>query len=316
MIPATDTFLLEARDVRYRYRASGPWALDGISLRLGRGVVLGIVGPNGSGKTTLFRLILGLMSPQHGTIAIDGEPARTFRCERGVGYLPEQVRLPPAVRVRELARFAGRLAGLSAAQLEPTIEGGLIELGLEARAEARVGTLSHGYRQRVGLLVALLGDPELLILDEPANGLDPESNGMLRSVLRRLKRQGRALIVSSHNLLELERLYDEVLVLNSGRELGRMTRAELARQSDVSVVQLEVALPESASLAVRCRELNGVVLAGDEIAFSDRVRAQTFANEIMAEGVSVDSIEQRPFDLECLFHTLIGRRGAEDRCGS
>jgi ABC-type multidrug transport system ATPase subunit len=311
MTQTPDAYVLELRDVSYRYDRHGPWALDGISLQLRRGVVLGVVGPNGSGKTTLFRLILGLMAPRQGQVAVAGGPARTFRTTRGIGYVPEQVRLPPAVRVRKLARLAGSLAGLSKAELNEASERLLVELGLEAKVDARVGTLSHGYRQRVGLLIALLGDPELLMLDEPANGLDPESNGMLRSVLRRLKRQGRTLIVSSHNLLELERVYDEVLVLSGGRRLGSISKADLTRKSDVWVVQMGSAPLRSAELASLCGELDGVLLAVDEAAFTDNDRAHTFANRIEASGGTVDSIELRPFDLEYLFHSLMGRKRGE-----
>ena len=311
MIQRTDA-VLELRDVSYRYDRYGPSALDGISFKVGRGVVLGIVGPNGSGKTTLFRLILGFMAPRQGQVTIGGGPARAFRTKRGIGYVPEQVRLPPAVRVRKLARLAGSLAGLSKAEFSEASERLLTELGLEAKVDASVGTLSHGYRQRVGLLIALLGDPELLMLDEPANGLDPESNGMLRSVLRRLKRQGRTLIISSHNLLELERVYDEVLVLSGGRRLGSISKAELTRKSDVWVVQLRSAALRAAELAGLCGELDGVLLAVDEAAFTDKDRAHSFADRIAAAGGSVESIEPRPFDLEYLFHSLMDWKRAED----
>ncbi len=312
MIQRSDACLLELRDVSYRYDRYGPWALDGISFRVGRGVVLGIVGPNGSGKTTLFRLILGFMAPRQGQVRIGGWPARGFRTKRGIGYVPEQVRLPPTVRVRKLAGLAGSLAGLSKAEFNEASERLLSELGLEAKADARVGTLSHGYRQRVGLLIALMGDPELLMLDEPANGLDPGSNGMLRSVLRGLKRQGRTLIVSSHNLLELERVYDEVLVLSGGRRLGSISKAELTRKSDVWVVQLRAASMRAAELAAVCGELDGVLLAVDEAAFTDQDCAHSFADRIAAAGGSVESIEPRPFDLEYLFHSLMGWKRAED----
>jgi ABC-type multidrug transport system ATPase subunit len=183
--------LVEVENVRYRYRSARAPALQDVSLRVERGVVLGLVGPNGSGKTTLYRLVLGFISPHGGRVRIGSLAPQAYRTRRGIGYLPEQVRLPGNVRVYELARLIGRLAGLERVELNDSLERSMSVLALDGQADAMVGTLSHGYRQRVGLLAAMLGDPELLLFDEPANGLDPASVGILRSVLRDLKRRGR-----------------------------------------------------------------------------------------------------------------------------
>jgi ABC-type multidrug transport system ATPase subunit len=296
--------LVEVENVRYRYRSARAPALQDVSLRVERGVVLGLVGPNGSGKTTLYRLVLGFISPHGGRVRIGSLAPQAYRTRRGIGYLPEQVRLPGNVRVYELARLIGRLAGLERVELNDSLERSMSVLALDGQADAMVGTLSHGYRQRVGLLAAMLGDPELLLFDEPANGLDPASVGILRSVLRDLKRRGRTVIVSSHNLSELERVCDEVLILSHGSVLGRSTRDELAGQPDVWVAQLGPETALRSELDALRRGYGGVRLAADETAFADEGIALRFADAVRFEGGTVEAIERRPFDLECLFHSL------------
>lgn len=298
--------LVEVERVRYRYRSRQAWALELVSFRVERGVVLGLVGPNGSGKTTLYRLILGFLRPLDGRVTVGGLAPPAYRSRLGIGYLPEQVHLPGNVRVREFAVLMARLAGLRGRELRESIERLMHTLAIEDRAGHAIGTLSHGYRQRVGLLAALLGDPELLLLDEPANGLDPISVGVLRSVLRALKRRGKTVMVSTHNLLELERVCDEMLILSQGRVLGRSTREELLRRPDVWVVQLaSETRGGTAEVGALCARFGAVRLAADEAAFDDERAARDFAAGVAAAGGRIAAIERRPFDLECLFHTLV-----------
>ncbi len=304
--------LVEVEAVRYRYGPGMVWALDGVSFQIGQGGVLGLVGPNGSGKTTLYRLLLGFIGPGEGRIAVGGRAPRVYRVQRGIGYLPEQVRLPGAVRIHEFAVLMARLAGLRGEGARSAI-GTLVQiLALQDKIDSRIASLSHGYRQRVGLLAVLLGGPELLLLDEPATGLDPASVGVLRTVLRALRRRGRTVIVSSHNLLELERVCDEVLILREGQLLGRAGRDELVRRPDIWIVQLDVErLPNSSPLDARRIELGGVRLAADEVAFTDREAARTFATAVRVGGGSVERVERRRFDLEFFFHSLVQGKGGE-----
>lgn len=298
--------MVDVERVRFRYRSAKEWALDDVSIQAKRGVVLGIVGPNGSGKTTLYRLILGLTRPHSGNVSVGGTTPAAYRAARGIGYLAEQVRLPGNVRVSEFAELMGRLAGLGKDDRRRAIDRLMASLCIADRAGSMIGTLSHGYRQRVGLLAALLGDPILLLFDEPANGLDPESVGILRGLLRSLKRQGRTVIVSSHNLLELERICDEVLILRQGQLLGRCSRSELLAQPDIWVVQLGQGSIGAPSEAIGlCAEFDGVRLAADEVVFVDEVTAREFAARSRAIGQAVEAVERRPFDLEYLFHSLV-----------
>jgi ABC-2 type transport system ATP-binding protein len=304
--------LIEVENLYFSYGSREKPALERLSFEIERGRVVGVVGPNGSGKTTLYRLILGFLRPQKGRVTVCGMGAAVYRRNRGVGYLPEQVRLPGNVRVRELAVLTARLAGLRGRAVVEAIERYTNMLALAETTDALLGVLSHGYRQRVGLLVALLGDPELVLLDEPANGLDPASVGVLRSVIRGLKRHGRTVIVSSHNLSELERICDEVLVLGYGRLLGRSARHEHLERPDTWVVLLGEKLGEASARAdALCLELGGVRLAADEAAFTDARAARAFARRIERAGAKVESIERRPYDLEFLFHSLVQKNSAD-----
>jgi ABC-2 type transport system ATP-binding protein len=178
----------------------------------------------------------------------------------------------------------------------------MADLRLEERADAEIGTLSHGYRQRVGLLAALLGDPRLLLFDEPGNGLDPTSVGILRSLVRGLRREGRTVLVSSHNLLELERMCDEILILHEGKLIGRSSREELATRPGIWVVQLSAGSARANSLR---KKFDGVRLADDEAAFLEEMNARRYASHVELSGGSVEALERRPYDLECLYHELV-----------
>ncbi len=299
--------LLAVEDVRFRYARRGRWALDGLSFRADRGRILGIVGPNGSGKTSLFRLILGWARPVDGRILIDGRAPHVYRRSRGIGYTPEDVRFPGTLTAWEVGCYVARLARIPATEVEAAVGRLLKHLELRERAGDPIASLSHGYRQRVGLLAALLGDPELILLDEPANGLDPASIGVLRGLLRGLRCDGRAVLVSSHNLLELERVCDDILILSHGRPLGHIDRGRMGRAPEIFVVQLRPCGPGSIESVDAA---GGIRLSADEMAFTSEDRARGFARAAASAGLAVEAIERRPSDLEFLFHSLIQGRPA------
>lgn len=308
----SDRSMAEFRAVGFRYGATDRWAVRDLSFRVGRGTVYGLAGPNGSGKTTIYRLLMGFIRPESGCVNVGGDDPGRYRVKNGIGYLPEQVRLPSAVRVGEFAMFMARLAGLAAEETGPTSEPLMAALGLTEKANVQIGSLSHGFRQRVGLLAVLLGDPRLVLMDEPANGLDPCSVGLLRSMIRSLKRRGRTVIVSSHNLAELERVCDELSILQEGTLLGRSTRDELAGRPGVWVVRLRHNGRLRSKLVGRvCGSLSAVRLATDEVGFKEVRSAQEFVRRMTAAGVLVDAVERRPFDLEFLFHSLVQEKSED-----
>jgi len=175
--------------------------------------VTGFLGPNGAGKTTTLRMLLGLIRPTAGTATIDGRRyAELAHPRRTVGALLEAAGFHPGRTAREHLRILARLTGVGEARVEVVLD----EAGLSADADRRVGGYSLGMRQRLGLAAALLGDPGVLILDEPGNGLDPAGLAWLRALLRDLAGQGRTIIVSSHVLAEIAQIADQAIIVNAG----------------------------------------------------------------------------------------------------
>ncbi|MFI7542198.1 ABC transporter ATP-binding protein [Actinoplanes sp. NPDC049599] len=187
-------------------------AVQDLSFAVGPGVT-GFLGPNGAGKTTTLRMLLGLVRPTSGTATVDGRPyAELAHPRRVVGALLEASGFHPGRTARQHLLIQAQLAGLPAARVDTVLD----EVGLGADAGRRVGGYSLGMRQRLGLASALLGDPAVLILDEPGNGLDPAGMAWLRSLLRDLAGQGRTIVVSSHVLAEVAQTVDRVVIVNGG----------------------------------------------------------------------------------------------------
>ena len=187
-------------------------AVDRLDLAIDGGTVAGFLGPNGAGKTTTLRMLLGLVAPDAGTATIGGRPYRELPDPvRRVGAVLEAGGFHPGRSARDHLRVMATAAGLAPGRVEEVLE----QTGLAGAARRRVGGFSLGMRQRLGLAAALLGDPEVLVLDEPANGLDPGGIHWLRG----LAREGRTVVVSSHALAEVEQTVDEVLIFDRGRLL-------------------------------------------------------------------------------------------------
>ena len=186
-------------------------ALDRLSLEVPVGSVLGLLGPNGAGKTTFLRLVMGFVFPDGGQIDRRGLAAAQ------IGYLPERAFYPPRVKVRAYLTTLGELAGLRRTQLRRKVQGLLEQLALEEVADRRLGACSRGMLQRLGLAQSLLGDPPLLLFDEPVLGLDPAGQKFMRNQILALRREGKTVLLSSHNLGEVRRICTHVAVLNRGQ---------------------------------------------------------------------------------------------------
>ena len=191
-------------------------AVDGLSIRIPAGTIAGFVGPNGAGKTTTIRLLLGLVRPSAGTATILGHPRTDpARYLPRVGALVEAPAFYPGLSGRTNLEVLARLGGYPRSRVDQMLD--LVELS--DRGSDTAGTYSQGMKQRLGVAMALLPDPDLLILDEPANGLDPLGIIQMRELLRRLRDEGKSIFLSSHLLGELERVADWLVVLHHGRAL-------------------------------------------------------------------------------------------------
>jgi ABC-2 type transport system ATP-binding protein len=219
-------------------------AVDGVTFSLEPGTVTGFLGPNGAGKTTTLRLLLGLAAPTAGEALVFGRRYRELNQPiRRVGAVLESDDFHPARSGRDHLRALALAAGLAPGRVEEVLE--LVELS--GTAGRRVRTYSLGMRQRLGLAAALLGDPELLVLDEPANGLDPAGVRWLRTFLQAIAAQGRTVLVSSHLLAEVAQTVDRVLIIDHGRLLASGRLDELTREGrTLEDVYLELTAGEAA----------------------------------------------------------------------
>ena len=295
-------------------------AVDRVSLAVGPGEIVGLLGPNGSGKTTILRILAGYLRPSAGTARISGLDVvdDALASRRRVGYVPEDAPLYGGMTVREFLAFMGRLKGLATAGLTAAVDAAVERLGLGPVRGIQIGRLSRGYRQRVAIAQALLGSPDLLILDEPTNGLDPRQIIEMRELIRSLGGE-RTILVTSHILGEIERVADRVAILLDGRLLGVHA---LRAPSEGQRLRLHVRGHEAGVRACLAR-VPGVTAVGVEgtsatsvatyVVDAEQAVAETLAAALIAGGFGLLAMEPAPVDLETLFLRLTGDREAAAR---
>ena len=217
-------------------------AVDDVSFTLERGELIGLLGPNGAGKTTTVSMIAGLVTPNAGEVRIDGEPLKgdTDPKKRRIGLVPQDLALYEELTARDNLLFFGALFGLSGAAAEAAITSSLTLVGLADRARDRVGTFSGGMKRRLNLAAGLLHDPDILLLDEPTVGVDPQSRNAIFDNLEELKRRGKALLYTTHYMEEAERLADRVVIIDRGCVIANESVAQLrGRASATASASLE-----------------------------------------------------------------------------
>lgn len=237
----------ELVDVVKRY-PGGVEALRGISLAVAPGEVLGLLGPNGAGKTTAIKCLVGLVRPTGGEARVGGIEARAPEARRSLGYVPERPDYPGHLSGRELLEREARLFGLARSARTKRVEELLAQVALDAAvASRRCGTLSKGERARLGLALALVNEPSVVLLDEPADGLDPVGRRAVRELLEGLRRDDRSVLLNSHLLGEVEASCDRIAILKAGRLLTQGTTAELLAKREATY-RLRLAEPPDAAL--------------------------------------------------------------------
>jgi ABC-2 type transport system ATP-binding protein len=212
-------------ELRKRYRKTV--ALAGLSMTVGRGEVFGFLGPNGAGKTTAVKLLLGLAHPTGGEALVLGAPAGDIETRRQIGYLPELFRFQSWLTAREVLILHCRLMRMPRQRWPAEADDALHVVGLDGRGDDKVGTFSKGMQQRLGLGVALLGEPALVVLDEPTSALDPVGRHHVRVIIRELRDRGTTVFLNTHLLEEAEHVCDRVTIISKGRSLATGTLAEL-----------------------------------------------------------------------------------------
>jgi ABC-2 type transport system ATP-binding protein len=279
-------------------------AVDRLDFEVDPGTVTGFLGPNGAGKTTTLRMLLGLVAPTSGAATIDGRPYRELADPaRRVGAVLEQSGFHPGRSARDHLRVLATAAGLAPARADEVLE----QTGLAAAARRRVGGFSLGMRQRLGLAAALLGDPDVLVLDEPANGLDPEGVHWLRGLVRGLADQGRTVLVSSHLLAEVAQTVDQVVIIDRGRLVAQSTLAALTAGAD-RTVRVRTAQPEALRDLLVARGAT-VTLDGPEQLLVGGVTAEQVGQAAAASGVVLHEMRFERSNLEDVFLELTGGKG-------
>jgi len=292
---------VEVRGLTKRY---GPTtAVEDLSFTVTPGAVTAFLGPNGAGKTTTLRILLGLVRATSGTATIDGARYADLDAPgRSVGAVLEQGRFHPGRRGRDHLRVVARAIGVGEERIDELL--GLVGLG--ADGHRRVDGYSLGMRQRLDIATALLGDPRVLVLDEPANGLDPEGVRWLRDLLRERAHNGGTVLLSSHVLNEVQQLADRVVVIAGGRLRGEGTLAELSGEAAEVVVrtptptELARALADH-GLAVRHEGARLVIPGATTEAVGEAAHAQ---------GIALHELTQRQRSLEDVFLALTGEQQA------
>ena len=209
------------KTIRVGFFAKKIELLKGISLDVKQGSIFGYVGQNGAGKSTTIKHLIGALWPTSGSVQVFGGSPASREVRARIGYLPEFPRLPDTLSPRELLRLHGRLAGLDAATSEKRGEALLERVQLADRGDEWVRGFSKGMQQKVALCLTLIGEPELLILDEPMSGLDPVGRRLVRDIIREQHENGRTVFFSSHVLPDVESLCDEVAILSGGKKVGQ-----------------------------------------------------------------------------------------------
>lgn len=225
--------VVDVADLRKRY--GRVQALAGLTMTVRRGEIFGFLGPNGAGKTTAVKLLLGLARPTGGGGRVLGRPIGDREARRRIGYLPELFRFQPWLRAREVLNLHADLMALPSVGRRAAFDDILELVGLTDRAGNAVGGFSKGMQQRLGLGVALLGDPALVILDEPTSALDPIGRIDVRGILRTARERGAAVLLNSHLLTEVEQVCDRLAIVDRGTVIAEGTLADVLGKSETRV---------------------------------------------------------------------------------
>jgi ABC-2 type transport system ATP-binding protein len=298
----SDVLAVRAVDVTKRY---GPLtALDGISMAVAQGEVYGVLGPNGAGKTTFLRMLFGLIRPDAGTLAVLGRswPTDGVRTLDGVAGFIESPKFYPYLSGRKNLELLGRLDGL---RLSAMIDEVLDIVDLASRARDKVGGYSFGMRQRLGVAASLLRSPRLLILDEPANGLDPAGIRDMRALVKRLAQSGLTVLLSSHDMGEVEEICDNVTVMRSGTVMYHGTIATLREQAPDPAHRLRTS-DDARAIALATNHPRLVVIEneGALAVRGSQEEVDVYIADLVGNGVALRGLSIDETPLEELFFML------------
>jgi ABC-2 type transport system ATP-binding protein len=290
--------MIRVKSLTKSYRST--LALDSLTLKIPDGAVFGLLGPNGAGKTTFLRLVMGFVSPDSGELDLGGLPPAS------IGFLPERAFYPARFSIRDQLTTLGRLAGLRGSTLRQEVDRLLGQVQLHEVRQRRLGACSRGMLQRLGLAQALLGNPPLLLLDEPALGLDPAGQKFIREQIAALHRSGKTVILSSHHLDEITRTCTHIAVIDRGRMVRAGPLDEiLAPRTQVTIVTGLLPADLAAQLASLAPELSvseeKIVMEGEAV-----VRKAEVLRLLLARGVDIRQLSEQQATLEEVYLEATG----------
>jgi ABC-2 type transport system ATP-binding protein len=307
--------MLEVRALTKRY---GPLlAVDSVSFVARPGETVGVLGPNGAGKTTTISIIAGLLTADSGEVLIEGRipSGDTDPIKRKLGLVPQELALHDELSARENLVLCGSLYGITGATLRTTMDAALDLAGLADRAKDRVGTFSGGMKRRLNLAGALLHDPQILLLDEPTVGVDPQSRNAIFTSLEELRRRGKTLIYTTHYMEEAERLCDQIVIIDHGKVIANDTLEAVRRLvPGVNVLEFELARPAVDGWCDRLRQVDGVhaaEIADTALRVTLRDLSETSPRVLEwlhANGIGYVHLASQRADLETVFLSLTGRK--------
>lgn len=297
--------MIEIQGVRKNYDKRQ--ALDSVNLDIPRGSCFGLVGPNGAGKSTLMKILVGVVEDYEGDVLVQGAPFKqnVTAIKRRIGYVPQDICLEETLTARDNLLFFGRLYGLKGSKLQERIQQVLALIGLADREKSLVLTFSGGMKRRLNIGCALLHDPDIIVLDEPTVGVDPQSRWAIFELIHDLKRQDKTILYSSHYMEEVEQLCDTIGFIDQGNVVEYGTMQEVLAKHRHAAIYLEGPSVTREGLngyeGVTARDKGFVIESAEPLRLLERI-----AKQFAAEGIIPERLELSQAKLEDIFFKLTG----------
>ena len=304
--------MIQIEGLSFRYPGAVRDAIRDLSLQINRGSLFGLLGPNGSGKTTLISILTGLLSPTRGTVLIDGRtlPEQAGEIQAFSALVPQDYAFYPRLSVQDNLRFFGAALAIPAPELRARLAEAVATTGLEAFQQARAEHLSGGLKRRLNLAIGLLNRPQLLFLDEPTVGIDPQSRNFILESIRRINAAGTTVVYTTHYMEEVESLCDEIGILDDGRLLARGTLSELLNDTDGQALTINLTASPSAAQQTELQgfaelELDGQIL---HMRHCNADQVNELLGLLTRQGLNVGRMQYGYGNLEELFLHLTGHQ--------
>lgn len=282
-------------------------AVRDVSFEVRPGEIFGLLGPNGAGKTTTIRMLLDIFKPDQGQISVLGGAISEEKKNR-IGYMPEERGMYQDIQLERCLVYFGRLKGLSNQEIHTRLEGWLEKFDLSAHRRKKVKELSKGMQQKAQIIATLLHEPELIIIDEPFSSLDPVNTQMIKTLLQSERDKGRTILMSTHQMHQVEELCDRILLVNQGRDVlyGKLSEIRGQYASHAVLVRSAQELPQVHGVIDR-QQANGAVL----LRLDDHTTPQEVLVNLVGKGVQLDQFEIAAPDLDEIFIQVVAEERAD-----